>query len=64
MNSKSQVTPVSGFVVMFALPLAFRLLWSFRKHATRSDEISGMKWAARHHWVFGLLFAINLWLFG
>ncbi|GAB3057189.1 UbiA family prenyltransferase [Virgibacillus ainsalahensis] len=59
-----QFTPASVLVVVLASPFAVRLFWSFRKNATHSDEVSGMKWAARHHWVFGLLFTIGLWVFG
>ncbi|GGK03458.1 1,4-dihydroxy-2-naphthoate octaprenyltransferase [Lentibacillus kapialis] len=54
--------PSSAVIVLLALPIAFRLHWSFRKNATRSEELSGMKWAAWHHWTFGLLLALSLWL--
>lgn len=54
---------ISG-VVVFASPLACRLSRSYHRGATRRDEIKGMRWAAYHHWVFGLLFAVSLWLSG
>lgn len=57
------VLPLSALIVIVAFPVARKLLWSFRENASRADEIGGMKWAARHHWTFGLLFAIGLWLF-
>ncbi|MDP4084902.1 MAG: 1,4-dihydroxy-2-naphthoate octaprenyltransferase [Bacillota bacterium] len=46
-------------IVIFAVPLAYRLRWSYRPTANRIDEISGMKWAAWHHWAFGLLFTFG-----
>ncbi|TRM13104.1 1,4-dihydroxy-2-naphthoate octaprenyltransferase [Lentibacillus cibarius] len=58
----SNVVPWSATLVLLALPLAFRLRWSFRKKAKRAEELAGMKWAAWHHWAFGLLFAIGVWL--
>src|SRR5699024_12258251 len=45
---------------LLALPFAIRLIWSFRISASRQEEIGEMKWAARHHWAFGMLFAISL----
>lgn len=54
------IVPWAVIGVFFALPFAFRLVWSFRRHALRIDEINGMKWAARHHWVFGVMFAFGL----
>lgn len=58
-----QVLHLSSLMSLLALPFAIRLIWSFRKGASRQEEIDGMKWAARHHWAFGMLFAISLRLF-
>ena len=58
-----KILPLSVLFVLFASPFAFKLLHGFRPTASREEEIIGMKWAARHHWVFGLLFAAGLWLF-
>lgn len=54
-----RIVPGTALFVFLAMPVAFRLLWSFRRDATRTDEMKGMKWAARHHWAFGLLFALG-----
>ncbi len=51
----------SAAMVLLSLPISVQLLWSFRSHAKRIDEINGMKWAAWQHWSFGLLFAGSLW---
>ncbi|MBP1947912.1 prenyltransferase [Virgibacillus litoralis] len=51
-----------ALAVLLALPLAFRLRWSLRRGAKRSEEIKGMKWAAWHHWAFGLLFSCGVWI--
>jgi len=59
-----QVLPLTALSVVFASPVAIRLLYSYRKQATRTDEIVGMKWVAMHHWVFGLLYALGLWVAG
>lgn len=56
------VLPSSSIIVLLAMPFAARLRWSFRKDAERAEELSGMKWAAWHHWAFGLLLAIGVWL--
>lgn len=48
--------------VLFAIPIAIKLLLAFRSEASREEEYNGMKWAAWHHWTFGLLFAGSLWL--
>src|SRR5699024_10240350 len=58
-----QVLHLPSLMSLLALPFAIRLIWSFRISASRQDEIGGMKWAAKHHWAFGILFAISLWLF-
>lgn len=49
-------------LVIIALPLAFILRWKLRADAPRVDEQSAMKWAAYHHWVFGLLFVLVIWM--
>ncbi|MFB4167896.1 prenyltransferase [Virgibacillus sp. JSM 102003] len=51
-----------SLAVLLALPLAFRLRWALRINAKRSEEIKGMKWAAWHHWAFGLLFSCGVWI--
>lgn len=56
------ILPPSAIIVLLSLPFASRLRWSLRKNATRAEKVSGMKWAAWHHWAFGLLLALSLWL--
>ncbi|MFD1361633.1 prenyltransferase [Lentibacillus salinarum] len=56
------VMPIPAIIVLLATPVAARLRWSFREGAGRADELGGMKWAAWHHWAFGLLLAIGVWL--
>src|SRR5699024_10050178 len=58
-----QVLQLPSLMSLLALPFAIRLIWSFRISASRQEEIGEMKWAARHHWAFGMLFAISLCLF-
>ncbi len=55
-----QVVPWTAILSLFAIPVALRLRWSYRLKAARQEEIKGMKWAAYHHWTFGLLFAIGI----
>lgn len=55
-----QVLPFSALIVSLALPLAGRLIWCFRKNSKPDEEFEGMKWAAMHHWAFGLLLAFAL----
>lgn len=55
------VTPFS-FITMVALPVAIRLRWLLRRNASRADEMKSMKCVAIHHWIFGLAFAISIWL--
>lgn len=50
--------------VLIALPLAIKLRRSFHPEAKHIKEISCMKWAAWHHWAFGLLFGLGVWLGG
>lgn len=54
------VIPWASIMALFALPLAIKLRYSYRKGANRSEEIKGMKWASWHHWVFSLLFIIGM----
>jgi 1,4-dihydroxy-2-naphthoate polyprenyltransferase len=56
------VVPLLAAITVLALPLAIRLCLCFRPSASRAEEISGMKWAARHHWAVGLLLTLSLWL--
>src|SRR5699024_4874031 len=57
-----EIVPVLGLFTLFALPFAFRLLYAFRKHAPNEEMQQVMKWAALHHWVFGILYAIVMWM--
>lgn len=50
--------------VILAAPFSWRLYSAYRLDATRSMEIAGMKWSALHHWVFGLLLSIGIWIGG
>src|SRR5699024_9365787 len=52
------IVPVLGLLTLFASPFAFRLLYAFRKYAPNEEMQQVMKWAALHHWVFGILYAI------
>jgi len=56
------VVPLLAAVTWLALPLAIRLCLCFRPGARRVEEMSGMKWAARHHWAVGLLLVLSLWI--
>jgi 1,4-dihydroxy-2-naphthoate polyprenyltransferase len=49
-------------IAFLATPFATRLIQSFRPTATRDEEIIGMKRAALHHWAFGMLFALGMWV--
>lgn len=51
-----------AIMIVLSFPLAIRMRWSFRPTAKRVDEINGMKWAARHHWAFSILFALGVFL--
>lgn len=59
-----QVIPSLSFGVLFALPIALRATWLSRKEASQLEEMNSMKWIALHHWVFGLLYALGIWLSG
>ena len=52
---------IAGFVYL-ATPLAIKLLYCYRDDANRQEEMIGMKWAALHHWSFGIIFAVTLWI--
>ncbi|PKH08628.1 prenyltransferase [Planomicrobium sp. MB-3u-38] len=56
----SGITGWPTAIVFLALPIAFWLRWKLREGAPREDERDAMKWAAWHHWVFGLLFAFGI----
>ncbi|OQP06707.1 1,4-dihydroxy-2-naphthoate prenyltransferase [Geobacillus sp. 46C-IIa] len=56
------IVPFLAAITWLALPLAIRLRLCFRPGASRTEERSGMKWAARHHWTVGLLLTLSLWL--
>lgn len=58
----SGVLPRTTLLSFGAIAVAVRLRWCFRNDAPRSDEISAMGWAGKHHWTFGLLFAFGVWL--
>jgi 1,4-dihydroxy-2-naphthoate octaprenyltransferase len=60
----ANIVPWTAVMSLFAIPVALRLRWSYRRHAAREEELKGMKWAARHHWTFGLLFAVGIWAGG
>lgn len=54
--------PWTACMIVFAIPVAYRLRLCFRNGSTRKEEISAMKWAGKHHWTFGLLFALGIGL--
>ncbi|SFE88086.1 1,4-dihydroxy-2-naphthoate octaprenyltransferase [Alteribacillus iranensis] len=56
-----RIIPVLSLLVILAIPLAIRLVWSFRPNNSREHEIQAMKIAAYHHWMFGLLLAGGIW---
>ncbi|GAB4072881.1 1,4-dihydroxy-2-naphthoate polyprenyltransferase [Barrientosiimonas marina] len=58
----SGTIPLSAMIVLFALPFAIRLRWLLRQKSARAAELSSMKWAAWHHWAFGLLLTIGVWI--
>ena len=57
-----RLLPWTAGLAWLAFPLALRLRHSYRSGAERREEMSGMKWAAWHHWAFGLLYAAGIWL--
>ena len=56
------IVPKLALIVLLALPCAVRLRFSFRKVPQPEIEMLGMKWAAYHHWTFGLLFALSFFI--
>ncbi|NSL53208.1 prenyltransferase [Calidifontibacillus erzurumensis] len=58
-----RIIPLTAFFTIIALPAACKLRWLLRKNATRQDEMKSMKWAAIHHWIFGMTLALSLWFF-
>ncbi|MCM3567621.1 1,4-dihydroxy-2-naphthoate octaprenyltransferase [Neobacillus mesonae] len=57
-----QIVSWSTIMILIALPFALKLKWSLRPAASQEDKINAMKLAAFHHWTFGILFAIGIWL--
>ncbi|WP_438314792.1 prenyltransferase [Sporosarcina sp. FA9] len=57
-----EVTEWTITIAFLALPLAIQLRWKLREDAPLKDKKVTMKWAAWHHWAFGLLFALGIWL--
>jgi|SRR5690625_840020 len=56
------ILPYFALIVFLATPLAGQLIWSYRSDAKRTDELKGMGRAAKHHWAFGLLLALAIWI--
>ncbi|MFG6115627.1 prenyltransferase [Halobacillus sp. MO56] len=54
------VVPMEVLVVLAALPIAIRIPRSF--HGKRQEEQLVMKQAAWHHWAFGLLFGMGVFM--
>ncbi len=57
-----RLLPWTAGLACLAFPLALRLGHSYRLNAKRREEMKGMKWAAMHHWAYGLLYAVGIWL--
>ncbi|MUV37663.1 1,4-dihydroxy-2-naphthoate octaprenyltransferase [Lentibacillus sp. JNUCC-1] len=55
-----QRLPVVSLLVLGAIPVAVMLYRSYAPDASKKQQQLGMKWAARHHWVFGLLLTATL----
>ncbi|MFC4557469.1 prenyltransferase [Virgibacillus kekensis] len=51
-----------AIAVVFAFPLAIRLRLAFQSNAADTESRKVMKWAALHHWAFGFLLAIGVWI--
>src|SRR5699024_909427 len=49
-------------MIVFALPMAVRLLRSVRAGANEAEGKRSMKLAALHHWIFGLSYGAGIWL--
>ncbi len=54
--------PWYALLIILALPRAKQLTQALKQDATRQEEMLGMKWAALHHWTFGILLALGVWL--
>lgn len=54
------VLPWTVLLVYFAIPVAYQLLKAFRKDNMRAKEMTGMKRAAQHHWLFSGLFIMGM----
>lgn len=54
------ILPKACLLVVFALPIATVLRKGMRLETRK--QINIMKWAGVHHWAFGLLYAISIWL--
>ncbi len=52
----SSSIPVTAIIAWIAFPIAVKLRWSLRKDAPRTDELSSMGWASKHHWAIGITF--------
>ncbi|WP_241536084.1 prenyltransferase [Indiicoccus explosivorum] len=52
-----RIIPIPALLILLAVPVAMR----FDKKVWL-NEAGGMKWTAMHHWTFGLLYALGLWL--
>src|SRR5699024_7895534 len=57
-----KIVSVLGLFTLFALQFAFRLLYAFRIHEPNEEMKQVMKWAALHHWVIVILYAIVMWM--
>lgn len=51
----------TAFLVFFAFPLAMKLIKSFRKGASNLEKRLAMKYAAYHHFAFGILMSLAVW---
>ncbi len=56
------ILPKLTVIVFLASPIAIRLCLYFKDVRVMKKDIDVMKWAAYHHWTFGLLFASAMWV--
>lgn len=54
--------PKLTVIVSLVSPIAIRLCLYFKDVRVMKKDIDVMKWAAYHHWTFGLLFASAMWV--
>lgn len=54
--------PNIAVITFISLPLACKLLRSYREGASDVEHKLGMKWAALHHFIFGILLTIAVWI--